>query len=108
MTPARARTGGLGRRLALGAGLALALCGSLESLAADEALRSRRPGRPLPRFEARFRMRGCPVRVLGFDGGVTTGRVQGIDVDGSLLLVDDSGAQTRVVAGDVTLDKEAP
>ena len=53
MTPARARAGGLGRRLALGAGLALALCGSLESLAADEAQRSRRPGRPLPRFEAR-------------------------------------------------------
>jgi peroxiredoxin len=53
MTPARARAGGLGCRLALGAGLVLALCGSLESRAADEAQRSRRPGRALPRFEAR-------------------------------------------------------
>jgi BirA family biotin operon repressor/biotin-[acetyl-CoA-carboxylase] ligase len=60
----------------------------------------------LPRFEARFRMRGRHVRVLGFDGSVTAGQVRGIDGDGSLVLVDDAGRETRVVAGDVTLEKE--
>ena len=62
----------------------------------------------LPRFEARFRMPGRRVRVRGVDDSETCGRVRGIDVDGSLLLVDDAGGETRVVAGDVTLDKEAP
>ena len=60
----------------------------------------------LPRFESRFHMSGRRVRVLELDGGVRAGSVLGIDADGALRLQpDDGGAEQRVVAGDVTLEK---
>jgi len=59
-----------------------------------------------PRFEALFRMRGRPVRVRELDGSERAGTCAGIDEDGALVLADDGGATTRVVAGDVTVVKE--
>jgi BirA family biotin operon repressor/biotin-[acetyl-CoA-carboxylase] ligase len=60
----------------------------------------------LPRFEARFRMRGHRVRVSELGGGEQEGWVQGIDDDGALRLSLASGAQVRFLAGDVSLAKE--
>jgi BirA family biotin operon repressor/biotin-[acetyl-CoA-carboxylase] ligase len=60
----------------------------------------------LPRFEARFRMRGRRVRVRELDGSELEGRVHGIDDDGALRLTVESGAQVRLLAGDVSLAKE--
>jgi BirA family biotin operon repressor/biotin-[acetyl-CoA-carboxylase] ligase len=60
----------------------------------------------LPRFDARFRMRGRRVRVREFDGGVQEGWVHGIDDDGALRLALAGGAQVRFLAGDVSLAKE--
>jgi BirA family biotin operon repressor/biotin-[acetyl-CoA-carboxylase] ligase len=60
----------------------------------------------LPRFEARFRMRGRRVRVRELDGGEQEGWVHGIDDDGALRLARADGAQVRLLAGDVTLAKE--
>lgn len=60
-----------------------------------------------PRFEAHFRMPGRRVRVLEPGGSESAGRVRGIDTDGALLLERDDSEVARVVAGDVTLAKEA-
>ena len=63
-----------------------------------------------PRFEARFRMRGRRIRVLDAirgSGAAIEGTATGIDVDGALLISRDDGTQERVVAGDVTIAKEA-
>ena len=62
----------------------------------------------LPRFQARFRMPGHRVRVREFDGTEITGVVRGVDADGALLLARPDSDEVRVVAGDVTLDKETP
>jgi BirA family biotin operon repressor/biotin-[acetyl-CoA-carboxylase] ligase len=62
----------------------------------------------LPRFQAHFHMPGHKVRVREFDGTEITGVVRGIDTDGALLLAAPDSDEVRVVAGDVTLDKEAP
>jgi BirA family transcriptional regulator, biotin operon repressor / biotin---[acetyl-CoA-carboxylase] ligase len=59
------------------------------------------------RFQSRFRMPGRRVRVRGIDGSELAGVVQGIDGDGSLVLAGPDGAELRVVAGDVTLEKES-
>jgi biotin-(acetyl-CoA carboxylase) ligase len=61
-----------------------------------------------PRFEARFRMVGRAVRVVEAGGTGLDGRVRGLDADGALLVERDGGGVARVVAGDVTLAKEAP
>lgn len=61
-----------------------------------------------PRFDARFRMPGHSVRVREFDGTEIAGVVRGVDADGALLLTSPDAGELRVVAGDVTLDKEAP
>jgi BirA family biotin operon repressor/biotin-[acetyl-CoA-carboxylase] ligase len=61
-----------------------------------------------PRFEAWFHMRGRRARVLEPGGRESAGLVRGIDDDGALLLAADDGTLSRVVAGDVTLVKEAP
>jgi BirA family biotin operon repressor/biotin-[acetyl-CoA-carboxylase] ligase len=61
----------------------------------------------LPRFETRFHMSGRRVRVRDLDGGVRAGTVVGIDGEGALRLRPQHGdAEERVVAGDVTLEKE--
>jgi biotin-(acetyl-CoA carboxylase) ligase len=59
------------------------------------------------RYEALFRMRGRRVRVLEMDGSETAGTAHGIDDDGALLVDRDDGERCRVIAGDVTLAKEA-
>ncbi len=61
----------------------------------------------LPRFEARFRMRGRRVRVRELGGAEQEGWVHGIDEDGALRLALASGAQVRFLAGDVSLAKES-
>ena len=61
----------------------------------------------LPRFETRFHMVGRRVRVRDLDGGIRAGTVLGIDGDGALRLRPDGGGpEQRVVAGDVTLEKD--
>jgi len=60
----------------------------------------------LPRFETRFRMRGRTVRVRDLDGSTRVGSVAGIGEDGALLLSREGGRPERVLAGDVTLEKE--
>ena len=60
----------------------------------------------LPDFEAWFRMRGRRVRVAGVGTDVVEGIALGVDRHGALRLGLASG-ETRVVAGDVTLLKEA-
>jgi BirA family biotin operon repressor/biotin-[acetyl-CoA-carboxylase] ligase len=62
----------------------------------------------LPRFEARFRMRGRRVRVTELGGGAQEGWVHGIDEDGALRLALADGAQVRFLAGDVSLARETP
>ncbi|MDH3520300.1 MAG: biotin--[acetyl-CoA-carboxylase] ligase [Myxococcales bacterium] len=62
----------------------------------------------LPRFQARFQMGGRHVRVIERDGSEIAGTVRGIDTDGALLLTVEGGEELRVIAGDVTLDKERP
>lgn len=61
----------------------------------------------LPRFETHFRMRGRAIRVRDFDGTLRAGSVAGIDHDGALLLKTNGGLNERIVAGDVTLEKES-
>jgi BirA family biotin operon repressor/biotin-[acetyl-CoA-carboxylase] ligase len=61
-----------------------------------------------PRFEARFRMRGRPVTVLDLDGSRQRGVAEGVAGDGALLLRRQDGELVRVLAGDVTLEKEKP
>ena len=60
----------------------------------------------LPAFESWFRMRGRRVRVAGLGDDVVEGVVLGVDAAGALRLSCENG-ETRVVAGDVTLLKEA-
>jgi len=57
-------------------------------------------------FDARFEMRGQPIRVFGLDGSELRGTALGIDGDGALLLQLESGDVERVVAGDVSLAAE--
>ena len=59
----------------------------------------------IPRFEARFAMRGRRVTLHGVDGDAHTGRVLGIDPDGALRLEVDGRSQ-RFLAGDVTFAGE--
>jgi BirA family biotin operon repressor/biotin-[acetyl-CoA-carboxylase] ligase len=59
-----------------------------------------------PRFEALFRMRGQPVRVLQLDGSELVGTALGIDPDGALRIRPERGEEIRVIAGDVTLARE--
>lgn len=58
------------------------------------------------RYEARFRMTGKRVRVIGLGGEEMAGVVSGIAADGALLIDRDGGGNERVIAGDVTLAKE--
>jgi BirA family biotin operon repressor/biotin-[acetyl-CoA-carboxylase] ligase len=60
-----------------------------------------------PRFEARFRMPGKRIRVHELDGSEQSGTARGIAADGSLEIERDDGSLGRVVAGDVTLAKQA-
>jgi len=53
-----------------------------------------------PRWEAHFGLRGKRVRVELLDQ-IVAGRAIGIDRDGALLVEDEQGAVTRVIAGDV-------
>jgi BirA family biotin operon repressor/biotin-[acetyl-CoA-carboxylase] ligase len=55
-----------------------------------------------PAFEATAFLTGREVRVSGADAALR-GRVSGVDDDGALLLVTDTGGTTRVLAGEVTL-----
>ncbi len=59
-----------------------------------------------PRFEARFRMAGARVRVAGTAGTEREGTALGIAADGALRLRLPSGAEERLLAGDVTIVKE--
>jgi BirA family biotin operon repressor/biotin-[acetyl-CoA-carboxylase] ligase len=59
-----------------------------------------------PAFEARFRMTGRRVGITELGGGTLSGTVLGIADDGTLRIEDDEGIERRVIAGDVTLDKE--
>jgi BirA family biotin operon repressor/biotin-[acetyl-CoA-carboxylase] ligase len=61
-----------------------------------------------PCFEARFHMAGRRVRVHESGGPELSGTARGIDADGALLVEREDGHVTRVIAGDVTLAKEAP
>jgi BirA family biotin operon repressor/biotin-[acetyl-CoA-carboxylase] ligase len=60
-----------------------------------------------PRFEARFRMVGRRVRVVDFDGSQQEGVVRGIAPGGALEIEGEGGGAVQVLAGDVTLAKEA-
>ena len=55
------------------------------------------------RFEARFQMAGQAVRIHDLGGLELSGRAEGIDADGALLVRRDDGDLERVLAGDVTL-----
>ncbi len=61
-----------------------------------------------PRFEAFFRMPGRRVRIQEIDGSSLDGTALGIDEDGALRVERTDGTETRVVAGDVTFEKESP
>ncbi len=61
-----------------------------------------------PRFAARFHMEGRRVRVVDHDGAEDGGVVRGVDADGALRVAREDGEEVRVLAGDVTLAKEAP
>ncbi|MGH7824542.1 MAG: biotin--[acetyl-CoA-carboxylase] ligase [Candidatus Binatia bacterium] len=54
-----------------------------------------------PRWEARFGLKGEKVKVKMIDETLV-GTATGIDQDGALIVVDDSGTAHRVIAGDVT------
>ena len=58
------------------------------------------------RYEARFRMVGRRVRVIGLKGDEMAGVATGVAADGALLIDRDGGGSERVIAGDVTLAKE--
>lgn len=58
-----------------------------------------------PRFEARFKMRNQHVRVVQMDGSALSGTALGVARDGSLEIERSDGVVERVVAGDVTIDK---
>ena len=60
-----------------------------------------------PRYEAFFRMAGHRVGVVAMDGSQWGGIATGVDDEGMLLVDRDDGAQARVIAGDVTLAKDA-
>lgn len=62
----------------------------------------------MPRFLARFRMIGRRVRVRELEATEIAGTVRGVADDGALLLSTGDADEVRVVAGDVTLDGEAP
>ena len=57
----------------------------------------------LPRYDARFSMKGQQVQVSGVDGSTLLGTARGIAEDGALELERDDGEVLRVIAGDVTL-----
>jgi len=52
-----------------------------------------------------FGMTGKRINVA-FKDQIETGRVAGIDHDGALLIIDESGAERRIYAGDATIVKE--
>jgi len=52
-------------------------------------------------------MPGREVRVVEMDGSETVGRAAGIDDDGALLIDRADAEQTRVIAGDVMMAREA-
>ncbi len=59
-------------------------------------------------FDAFFHMRGEPVRVADLDGTIRAeGIARGVGADGSLRIERSDGSETRVLAGDVTIVKEA-
>jgi BirA family biotin operon repressor/biotin-[acetyl-CoA-carboxylase] ligase len=58
------------------------------------------------RFEERFKMRGRRVKVKQLDGRELSGTAMGIDADGALRLELEAGAESRVIAGDVTIVKD--
>jgi BirA family biotin operon repressor/biotin-[acetyl-CoA-carboxylase] ligase len=58
------------------------------------------------RFDDRFGMRGQQVRVKQLDGRELSGTAVGIDADGALRLQLESGGESRVIAGDVTIVKD--
>jgi BirA family biotin operon repressor/biotin-[acetyl-CoA-carboxylase] ligase len=60
-----------------------------------------------PRFEARFAMCGRCVRVVELDGSERSGTAIGIDADGALRIRQPDGNETRVIAGDVSMAREA-
>ena len=60
-----------------------------------------------PRFASFFRMAGRPVRVADVGGAETAGIAAGVDGDGALLVDDAAGRRHRLLAGDVTVQKEA-
>lgn len=63
----------------------------------------------LPRFESHFHMAGQTVHIRDMDGSTRGGTVVGIDELGALRLAPAGGGpEQRVVAGDVTLEKESP
>lgn len=57
----------------------------------------------LPRYEARFGMRGQKIRVSEMNGTSLVGIARGIADDGALQVEREDGEQVRVIAGDVTL-----
>jgi BirA family biotin operon repressor/biotin-[acetyl-CoA-carboxylase] ligase len=60
-----------------------------------------------PRFDALFRMSGERIRVADMGGETTEGVALGISSDGALRLGTDDGAEMRLLAGDVTILKDA-
>jgi biotin-(acetyl-CoA carboxylase) ligase len=52
-------------------------------------------------------MRGRPVHVVELGGSEMRGIALGIDFQGALRVRDERGETRRVIAGDVTLAKEA-
>lgn len=60
------------------------------------------------RFEARFAMRGRPVRVVELDGSERSGTAVGIDADGALRIRQEDGREARVIAGDVSMARGGP
>jgi BirA family biotin operon repressor/biotin-[acetyl-CoA-carboxylase] ligase len=61
-----------------------------------------------PRFDALFRMRGRTVRVAEPGGRALEGVALGVDADGALRLRLASGAEQRVLAGDVSRGTRGP
>jgi BirA family biotin operon repressor/biotin-[acetyl-CoA-carboxylase] ligase len=60
------------------------------------------------RFDGFFRMKGAAIRVADLEGTVQAeGRALGVGSDGSLRLEGQDGREQRILAGDVTVVKEA-
>jgi BirA family biotin operon repressor/biotin-[acetyl-CoA-carboxylase] ligase len=57
----------------------------------------------LPRYEARFTMKDCEIRVAEIDGSERFGVARSVRADGALEVENDRGETFHVLAGDVTL-----